>query len=406
MIMTKWIVATFFLSAVAFAPGLTTRSLQRTTIPPLHISWWDSEGDHESYQRAMQNNVRRTDFRNFLTQRSLQSFIYLLNSCRDPHTVRWLEEFGDWKNIEHFHGTGALNLTRFPTWDVMLLDMMKMPEDVVVVKTSKRGPGFGGRRTKNPFLEEEFVEFRIDVDPPSLVNRIISVREQLSAEWDEDLDTLRAANDMILESYHHRTKGHRAVEAKDASDSGTGAETLFKSSARDEVAFERNAQFMLQNSNAFNDLASSPLRQGNFDLLMLLSTQESVHRVLRNYKDAGREHDANFEWFRDFYVDRVACFFDGNQEHGRADDFLDELLRTAPLVKNVGNKVVFIDPLLIVEDIVRTRGAIAMEWKEVAANVQKDHTSLRRELLGKQMERWGHAPTATEETRLETNSFQ
>lgn len=33
----------------------------------------------------------RTDIRNFLTQRSIQSFAFLLNQCREEHTVRWLE---------------------------------------------------------------------------------------------------------------------------------------------------------------------------------------------------------------------------------------------------------------------------------------------------------------------------
>lgn len=37
----------------------------------------------------------RTDVRNFLTQRSIQSFVYLLNQCREEHTVRWLEVSND-----------------------------------------------------------------------------------------------------------------------------------------------------------------------------------------------------------------------------------------------------------------------------------------------------------------------
>lgn len=255
------------------------------------------------------------------------------------------------------------------------------------------------------------MEFHIDIDPTSLVTRIISVREQLSAEWAEDLDTLRVANDMILDSYHDKSKTARKVEEWGEVDLGTGAEAIDMSSAREKVVFDRNAQFMLQNSNAFNDLSSSPLRQGNFDLLMLLSTQESVHRVLRNYKDTGRDHEATFEWFRDFYVERVASFFDGNQEGGRSDDFLEELLLTPPSVKNNGGKVALIDPLHIAEDIIRTRGVVAQEWKEIAANCQSDHTSVQRQLLGKNMEKWGHRPdfpvlATSEELKVEINAFQ
>ena len=255
------------------------------------------------------------------------------------------------------------------------------------------------------------MEFHIDIDPTSLVTRIISVREQLSAEWAEDLDTLAVANNMILDSYHDKSRNARKIEEWSEVDLGSGTEAIDMSCAREKVVFDRNAQFMLQNSNAFNDLSSSPLRQGNFDLLMLLSTQESVHRVLRNYKDTGREHEATFEWFRDFYVERVASFFDGNQEGGRSDDFLEELLLTPPSVKNDGGKVALIDPLHIAEDVIRIRGAVAMEWKEIAANCQSDHTSVRRQLLGKRMEKWGHRPefpvlVTSQALKEEINVFQ
>jgi len=38
-----------------------------------------------------QNLQKRTDPGIFLTQRAIQSFIFLLQSFRDPHTVRWIE---------------------------------------------------------------------------------------------------------------------------------------------------------------------------------------------------------------------------------------------------------------------------------------------------------------------------
>ena len=46
---------------------------------------------YERYKAALERNTRRTDVRLFLTQRAMQSFINLLITCRDPHTVRWLE---------------------------------------------------------------------------------------------------------------------------------------------------------------------------------------------------------------------------------------------------------------------------------------------------------------------------
>jgi hypothetical protein len=117
----------------------------------LRVSWWDS--DDESRHAAMHHNIMRTDLRNFLTQRALQSFIRLCMECRDPHTVKWLEDFGGWKNLENFHGTGALNITKFPSWSAVLMDIMKEKEDVVVVSARRRGRGNGGWSNNNPYLE-------------------------------------------------------------------------------------------------------------------------------------------------------------------------------------------------------------------------------------------------------------
>jgi hypothetical protein len=50
-----------------------------------------SDYNNHNFDDAYSRNVARTCVRNFLTQRAIQSFTFLLESCRDPHTVRWLE---------------------------------------------------------------------------------------------------------------------------------------------------------------------------------------------------------------------------------------------------------------------------------------------------------------------------
>lgn len=102
---------------------------------------------------ALARNKARTDVCNFLTQRAMQSFIHLLIETRDPHTVTWMEDFGGWTNLEEFHGTGALNLTIYPKWDTVLLEMMEQPPAVVVVRAKRRGRGHGGWSKNNPYLE-------------------------------------------------------------------------------------------------------------------------------------------------------------------------------------------------------------------------------------------------------------
>ena len=46
----------------------------------------------------------RIDVRNLLTQRSFQSFMFLCEECRDPHSGRWIEEFLGTKNLLQYHG--------------------------------------------------------------------------------------------------------------------------------------------------------------------------------------------------------------------------------------------------------------------------------------------------------------
>lgn len=58
------------------------------------------------------------------------------------------------KNLESFHGTGAFNLTNYPEWDSMLLELMFTPPQVVIISAKRRGRGHGGWSKDNPYLEE------------------------------------------------------------------------------------------------------------------------------------------------------------------------------------------------------------------------------------------------------------
>ena len=107
--------------------------------------------------------------------------------------------------------------------------------------------------------------------------------------------------------------------------------------------------------------------------------------MLREYRQAGSTRQVSFEWFRNFYVERVAKYFDGCQEYGRADDFLEELLLTPPMMKTIQNKVELVDPFRIAEDIIRTRSEVGMEWKEKMKDVPAAHLELRRLLLLRHM---------------------
>ena len=210
------------------------------------------------------------------------------------------------------------------------------------------------------------MEFNIDIDPASLTSRILSVREQIAKEWEADLDLVMQSGELILESFFDKTKNLN----------------------EDSQVYERTSTYMMNNLNPYATTSSSPFRKGNFDLLTLLATQESIHRILRELKAGGSKWDDSFHWLRNFYVERVPNFFDGHQSYGRYDDFLQELLMSSPTVKKQGEgKVSIIDPVGLTEKIIRRRGEVALEWKEIMKNAPADHTELRRNLLNRQMQR-------------------
>jgi hypothetical protein len=109
----------------------------------------------------------RTDVRNLLTQRSIQSFMHLLEAVRDPHSAKWIQEdFLQTGNLLDFHGTGAAFIERFGgTWDAALLEMTQKPKDRIIISAKRRGRGHGGWSKNNPYLEERWMEMTIDIDP-------------------------------------------------------------------------------------------------------------------------------------------------------------------------------------------------------------------------------------------------
>ena len=109
----------------------------------------------------------RTDIRNLLTQRSIQSFMCLLEHCRDPHSAKWIQQdFLNTGNLIDYHGTGAAFIESFGgTWDASLLQMIQQPKDRIIISAKRRGRGHGGWSKHNPYLKERWVEMPVDIDP-------------------------------------------------------------------------------------------------------------------------------------------------------------------------------------------------------------------------------------------------
>merc|ERR1719232_597481 len=327
----------------------------------------------------------RTCIKNFLTQRSIQSFMFLQEQCRDPHTVDWLEKFMNTSNLLQFHGTGGLNLDRFKRWDAFFLDMMESNTDRVMIKIKRRGRGVGGWSKNNPYLQEErFVEYTIEIDPPSLASRILAVREQIARECARDLDIIANNGDAIMESYFENRAKERDSEAFNERPEKPDEDNIF--AKQPTPKFNRDTMRMLMALSSNQGYAFSPLRVGNFDLILLLATQESIHRLILTLRDSGPEKEATFNWLRNFYIERASKFFDGNGKYGRHDDFLEELLSSSPTFEKKGKQVSIVDPIGLAEQIILTRSDVAYEWKDKMMKIPLDHIDLRRTLLTRQIE--------------------
>lgn len=82
---------------------------------------------HMTMSQIEEYNNARLCPKMLLTQCSIQSFCNLLEECRDPHSGKWLEDYLEVQGLRNYHGNGAFNVTRYPTWDSLLLDVARQP---------------------------------------------------------------------------------------------------------------------------------------------------------------------------------------------------------------------------------------------------------------------------------------
>lgn len=268
-------------------------------------------------------------------------------------------------------------------WDKVFLELMKREEEKIVLQVRRKGASnrsIGGSKN-NPFLQDdEFVEYVIKIDPKSLATRIIAVREQIADEIAQDLSLIAIHNKEILESHHSSQR---------SSDDDDNTQTHKR------IAIPITVH--LDNSLAMVSKMSSPLRKGTFDLLQILTLQESIHRTLRSYaaelkEDEGlRDKKIRFEWLKEFYLREVDEFFDGSGDWGRADGFINQLIEQPPRIVTLdggadgsGEKTAgLVDPSRITQDILEESTRVSMEWMEVASAVREEHSGLQKALLMK-----------------------
>ena len=310
------------------------------------------------------------DFPMFITQCSLQSFLFLLKSMRDPHTVMWMENFTQpaIHSIEepyphglstggaadsqllNYHGMHALNTTIFPKWESYFSELIEQSQEIFIIESSYK----------------QFPDYELEINPVRLATRLLSVRAQVAREFVKDLDVISQMTNFTLESYKEALKNKKKDEDG-------------------RWVIERPNLMFLEMGATHADFAPSPLRKGNFDLLMLLITQEAVHRVLN---DPDRQNGPNAmgnRFLKDFYVSRLVSHFTGSQRYRRAEHFMAELLAMSPNLQVNKGETTLVNPVGIAEVIVRAREKVALEWKDIAQQVPEEHLEIQRLTLNQML---------------------
>jgi hypothetical protein len=392
----------------AFSTITTTssRHLSTTTTTTLCSSTNEENDDKpkpSGYPYQLEN-----DFQMFLSQCALQSMLFLLEQVRDRQTALWIEGFiqpvlrrkehdnsqditldnmaqaEDIQAARHtveevkllkYHGLGIFDIDRFPTWQFFFEKLLEEDAITYIIEND------------NPHVPD----YELEINPASLCSRIISVREQIAKEFVRDLDVIADLGGQTMETYWESLK--QKNEKQEGGDFNA-----------------KTANLIFMESFDMEEYVPSPLRKGNFDLLVNLATQESIHRVLNKYHHQLKNNDgdqrfetsdlASLLYLDGFYSKRKGTHFAGSQWYGRADDLLKELLMTPPSTVQVPGKeeVHLVDPIRIVEMILEEREKVAMEWGDIAYEIPTYHTDIKRIQLNKLM---GGPKTIAEENVFE-----
>jgi len=383
------------------------------------------------------------DFSLFLTQRSIQSFMFLTSQLRDPETCYWVENFtqpnlallrdsssnssnnkpkfsltdtipkndgdngaagNDWKpavddgktnhkkneseeeerrtcHLLRYHGLAAMDSIRFPNWESYFEELLEQPTDEWIIASE----------------QSHIPNYTWEIDPSSICSRILSVREQLSREFVKDLQVVSDMGGRTFDWNWDRLKQSRDDEQEQQQSNNNNMPFIDPSSLK---GSRENLLFLeISVDDPLSDHKPSPLRRGNFDLLVLLATEEAIHRVLNKWEANKSNRElygselASHGFLEQFYQDRQHFFHGPLPQYGKADDILEELLSSALSFKadcdDSSDSAAFsssvINPTKIAELVLREREQVALEWKQIAMEAPQHHMKIQKLRLDRMM---------------------
>lgn len=287
-----------------------------------------------------------TDIKNFLTQRALQTVLFQLADLgRDEITANWIESWEGHEGVRMYHGLSGLRLH----WREYLSKLTQAPPETVVVEFKRRGNGgVGGGSKDNPYLQDHVYEYKEEIVPQKLANKIMRLREEIATEWEEDLQLLIRENEEMWRSFFEKVR-----------EKGQDAQAHLQM-----PAFEHDV----------TGNCGTNYRGGNYDLLKRMATRQAIRELLAagdNKVECElldrifRVHGANFEGDAGYHVDMT---------------FLEDLLGRSPsFVRDpTSEEMALVSPLSIAEKILERRVEIANRWTEPLRETAADHADILR----------------------------
>ena len=301
-------------------------------------------------------------------------------------------------HLLRYHGLAAMDTIVFPTWDSYFELMIEEPTDTWIIASE----------------QSHIPNYTWNLDPMSLCARILSVREQLSKEFLYDLQVVSNMGGQTLDWYWTRLKQQRDDDDAVSSSSPPFLGVTSLKDSRDNLLF-----LEINVDNPLLDHKPSPLRRGNFDLLVLLATEEAIHRVLNHWEhqrvqqfkqhdqnndadhDTDDEYDAEAKashtFLESFYEERQHIFHGPLHKYGKADDILEELLDSAIIFRGGGNTdddnddaslsapPMIVHPTKIAELVLKEREQVAIDWMAIVKDAPNDHMRIQALRLEKLM---------------------
>jgi hypothetical protein len=277
----------------------------------------------------------------FVMQRSLQTVMFYMKTCRDGATAEWLERFLDLRGIDEYHGLDGLP----NPWRETVESLLEQPPETIVLHSIPRNRAGSGN---NPYLPPRVLTIDFDIVPQRIALRLLDCAGEVASEVQADLGRKDQENALIRKAY---------IAAQ------TDDEAAMRAGSYPTLAHEPEGT------------SKSAFRGGTYDLLKRLTTRQAVRRAIV----ALEKKPAAAGFLTRFFASN-GTRFDGEHGYNVADDFLRALLSQMPAVSSSG---AFIDPVGIADVILTEREAVAGRYREALATMPGDLQDLKRAFLEK-----------------------